>query len=128
MSQQADAKFPTQSEPGLPPSPTLENPGQVFPQSTQMQISCSYSGKLSGNPYLMGSAFKKLADSLGDVIELLEKEEASVGSSKATEALVHKFKSWRSELDGIPIGDNVPTSTDASAAAGTQYGGGIFTE
>ncbi|KAL1938919.1 hypothetical protein VTO73DRAFT_11072 [Trametes versicolor] len=29
----ADAKFPGQHGAGLPPSPSRENPGQVFPQS-----------------------------------------------------------------------------------------------
>ncbi|KAI0060094.1 hypothetical protein BV25DRAFT_1993122 [Artomyces pyxidatus] len=30
---EADAKFPHQSGEGLPPAPTKENPGQVYPKS-----------------------------------------------------------------------------------------------
>lgn len=53
-----------------------------------------------GNPYLMHGAFKKLDHSLGEVIAILEGEEASYVLDEES-PLLAKFKVWREELDKI---------------------------
>ncbi|KAJ7153486.1 hypothetical protein C8R43DRAFT_1002205 [Mycena crocata] len=90
----------------LPPEPCAENPGRVYPRSDPTKaafrtpVSEMNSPRYVGNPYLMHGAFKKLDHSLGEVIAILEGEEASSVLDEEN-PLLQKFRVWREELDKI---------------------------
>ncbi|KAJ7456946.1 hypothetical protein FB451DRAFT_598754 [Mycena latifolia] len=90
----------------LPPDPCAENPGRVYPKSDPTKAALSTpvselnSPRYVGNPYLMHGAFKKLDHSLGEVIAVLEGEEASSLLDEEN-PLLQKFRVWREELDKI---------------------------
>ncbi|KAJ7042889.1 hypothetical protein C8F04DRAFT_1075127 [Mycena alexandri] len=100
----------------LPPAPCAENPGQVYPRSdptkaVRTPVSGFNSPRYVGNPYLMHGAFKKLDHSLGEVIAILEGEEASSLLDEEN-PLLQKFRVWREELDKIRAADGrSPAST-----------------
>ncbi|KAJ7938426.1 hypothetical protein B0H13DRAFT_2176375 [Mycena leptocephala] len=109
MSQGVDLDYLTHNDGDLnnrPPSPCAENPGRVYPRSDPMKAasrtpSSEYnSPRYVGNPYLMHGAFKKLDHSLGEVIAILEGEEASCLLDEEN-PLLQKFRVWRDELDKI---------------------------
>ncbi|KAF9468291.1 hypothetical protein BDZ94DRAFT_1304573 [Collybia nuda] len=84
---EADGKFPTANQgTGLPPSPTIENPGQVFPKSDPLAapITPSQTGSdhYIGNPYLMHGALQNVDRAFGEVITILESEERSHGDPR----------------------------------------------
>lgn len=101
---EADGKFPTANQyTGLPPSPTRENPGQVFPKSdpqpapiTPPQIGPE---KYIGNPFLMNGALRKVDHAFGEVITILESEENSHSGADEESPLLQRFRQWREELD-----------------------------
>ncbi|KAF7307782.1 hypothetical protein MKEN_01138300 [Mycena kentingensis (nom. inval.)] len=99
-----------------PPSPSMYNPAQVFPRSDPTKAvrprhERTESPRYVGNPYLMSGAFKKLDHSLGDIIVLLEAEEASSLLDEEN-PLLAKFRTWRDELDQIrAAGGRSPAST-----------------
>ncbi|KAK7055470.1 hypothetical protein R3P38DRAFT_3253528 [Favolaschia claudopus] len=89
-----------------PPSPCAENPGGVYPRSDPSKAAARTpqseynSPRYIANPYLMHGAFKKLDHSLGEVIAILEGEEASSLLDEEN-PLLQKFREWRDELDII---------------------------
>ncbi|KAJ3998405.1 hypothetical protein F5050DRAFT_1225742 [Lentinula boryana] len=139
---EADAKFPTPTHsgsPDFPPSPTAENPGQVYPKSDPHPApSGSIPGTAPqnsshvyiGNPFLMREAFSKVDHALGNVIEILESEETSVGGSEDENNLLTKFRQWREELDEIRAGQGTPGSSKSrsSSRVAPEREGGMFTD
>ncbi|KAI0776761.1 hypothetical protein BD413DRAFT_610349 [Trametes elegans] len=136
-----DPKFPGQRSSGLPPSPSRENPGQVFPRSDPRAAPAgSVPGtggardprpdELLGNPYALEDAFTKLDGALSDVVATIAGEERSVGAAPAEDALVQKFKGWRDELAQIRSGRKTAGKGGESAAdaAAKQREGGLFAD
>ncbi|KIJ64272.1 hypothetical protein HYDPIDRAFT_28708 [Hydnomerulius pinastri MD-312] len=119
---EADAKFPDQTSGGIPPSPTRENPGQVYPKSDPQAapkstvpgtgIQSGTPTSVIGNPYLLENALRRLDTSLDDLIRIIESEESATGSSSKETMYLEKFKSWKEEL----------------AAVSTDGGGGLFVD
>ncbi|TRM63281.1 hypothetical protein BD626DRAFT_548184 [Schizophyllum amplum] len=116
----ADAKFPQEipeSGPSaIPPSPTRENPGQVYPKSDPSPAPRHTPQGLdgphqTGNPFVMKGALDKLHRSLSDVINVIEGEESTEGGTQGEDALLTKFKTWRTELEAIASG-NVKLSAE----------------
>ncbi|KIP06381.1 hypothetical protein PHLGIDRAFT_107014 [Phlebiopsis gigantea 11061_1 CR5-6] len=104
---ESDAKFPNQTGSGLPPSPTRENPGQVFPKSDPKaapQESVPGTGgergpaSVMGNPYAFKDVLDKLDVALEEAIMAIRAKEDSVSSSTSENALIQKLQSWRDEL------------------------------
>ncbi|KAJ7607373.1 hypothetical protein FB45DRAFT_948176 [Roridomyces roridus] len=108
----------------IPPEPCAENPGRVYPRSDPRKAasrapSSDYirTPRYVGNPYLMHGAFKKLDHSLGELISILEGEEASSLLDEEN-PLLQKFKQWRDELDNIRATDGrSPASTSIAQLA-----------
>jgi len=132
----ADAKFPGQRSPAIPPSPTRENPGQVYPKSDPTAApSESVPGTggehnptvnlALGNPFALQSAFANLDKSLDSVISTIESEESSVGASEEVETLLNKFKGWRSELMSLRSGHKKVVD---GTGEGSPAKGGMFTD
>ncbi|KAH7911261.1 hypothetical protein BJ138DRAFT_1085944 [Hygrophoropsis aurantiaca] len=101
-----DAKFPGQSGDGIPPSPSRENPGQVYPKSDPQAAPSPVPGgngspSLLGNPYLLEEPLHKLEVALGNVIDILERERKVAGGSSGEANLVQKMKNWRNEVSTI---------------------------
>lgn len=132
---EADAKFPGQYRPAIPPSPTRENPGQVYPKSDPKAAAAEsvpgtggeHNQRMSnalGNPYAYIDTLRRLESSLTDAISSLEQEETSVGSSEEQETLLAKFKDWRQQILALNSGHK--------AAEGAQEGspakGGMFAD
>ncbi|KAF9037336.1 hypothetical protein BDZ89DRAFT_1061491 [Hymenopellis radicata] len=112
-----DAKFPGLHSSGLPPSPTIENPGGVYPQFDPSPppapplLSHQNSGAFIANPFLMNEAFGKLDHALGEVITILENEE---------------FLNWRDQLDTIRTGKRTPSRSPARHTPERE--GGLFVD
>ncbi|KAI1789671.1 hypothetical protein LXA43DRAFT_1096091 [Ganoderma leucocontextum] len=138
-----DARFPGHRSTGLPPSPSRENPGQVFPKSDPeaapahsvpgMGAEREPHGLLHalGNPYVLEESFTKLDDALTAVITAIQGEERSVGVAASAEALVHKFSGWRDDLTQIRTGHGQRGVGAARGDAGEpleQQEGGLFTD
>ncbi|KII90132.1 hypothetical protein PLICRDRAFT_40334 [Plicaturopsis crispa FD-325 SS-3] len=133
---EADAKFPGRIDKALPPSPSRENPGQVYPKSDPAAApanSVPGTGSVPtphsaiGNPFLFASVLEKLDHSLSEVISAIENETNAMGESSEEAALLEKFKSWRQDLDRVRAGE-----TMASRGAEFQYEpaeeGGMFAD
>ncbi|KAJ3727554.1 hypothetical protein C8R42DRAFT_638734 [Lentinula raphanica] len=137
---EADAKFPTFSHsgsPDIPPSPTIENPAQVYPKSDPHAGTIPGAARSNsshvyiGNPFLMREAFLKIDHALGNVIEILESEQTSVGGSRDENDLLRKFRQWREELDDIRAGQRTPSSGSKSRSnsrVAPEREGGMFTD
>ncbi|KAI0369244.1 hypothetical protein BV20DRAFT_1122150 [Pilatotrama ljubarskyi] len=135
-----DSKFPGQRSAAIPPSPSRENPGQVYPQSDPQAAppeSIPGTGgerepradEVLGNPYVLDAAFSKLDDALTEVISKIQKEERSVGAAANEDALLQKFKSWRDELTQIRSGRKRVRGAERNAdAAAKQEDGGLFAD
>ncbi|KAF5353525.1 hypothetical protein D9756_007999 [Leucocoprinus leucothites] len=128
----ADAKFPGQHT-GIPPSPTRENPAQVYPKSDpnpapRMPRSGDDSRVQTaiGNPFLLQSALKHVDDGLARVVVMLQEEERSQGGSQKEEALIAKFKGWRDELSEIMLGGPGQATPPSKVAPPAE--GGMFTD
>jgi hypothetical protein len=81
-----------------------------------------------GNPFLLNSAFEKLDQALGDLIQIIEKEESSVGATARQDTLLEKFRGWRSELGVFRAGRmgnaiNGVKTIGAGGSDGAQAGG-----
>ncbi|KAI0659658.1 hypothetical protein C8Q70DRAFT_124284 [Cubamyces menziesii] len=136
----ADAKFPGQRSPAIPPSPSRENPGQVYPQSDPRPAppqSVPGTGgeqqprpnEVLGSPFVLDDAFSRLDAALNNVISKVENEERSVGAASNEDALLLKFKSWRDELTQIRSGrKGVGANGGDSDAAAQQSEGGLFAD
>ncbi|KAJ3932331.1 MAG: hypothetical protein NXY57DRAFT_974855 [Lentinula lateritia] len=139
---EADAKFPILSHsgtPDIPPSPTIENPGQVYPKSDPNAAHLgtipgtgrsNSSQNFIGNPFLMREAFLEIDHALGNVIDILEREELSVGGSENENGLLRKFCQWRDELDEIRAGQRSPGSSKSRSTSrvAPEKEGGMFTD
>ncbi|KAE9395247.1 hypothetical protein BT96DRAFT_922991, partial [Gymnopus androsaceus JB14] len=119
-------KFPTSvGSLDIPPSPTVENPGQVSHLHTIPGTGRSNSSQtLIGNPFLMREAFAKVDHALRNVIDILEREESSVGGSEDENEL------WRAELDEIRAGQRTPETSKSrsSSRVPPEHEGGMFTD
>ncbi|KAF9529136.1 hypothetical protein CPB83DRAFT_853293 [Crepidotus variabilis] len=128
-----DAKFPGQQPSGLPPAPSRENPGGVFPKSDPSLPSREPSSqrgtpdKFVGNPYLMNNALNKVDHAFGEVIAILEQEDRSQDRSSSDDALIRKFRAWRSELEDMRTGDK-DVSLPAQGSSLVSQEGGMFTD
>ncbi|KAF9450737.1 hypothetical protein P691DRAFT_700642 [Macrolepiota fuliginosa MF-IS2] len=127
---EADAKFPGQHT-GIPPSPTRENPGQVYPKSDPNPAprrhrsgDDSLAPSAISNPFLLKSALEAVDGKLAEVIAILEGEERTQGRSDKEDALLSKFIGWRDELGGMLSGRHIvcPTHT------GRTIRGGMFVD
>ncbi|KAF8515701.1 hypothetical protein BU17DRAFT_51482, partial [Hysterangium stoloniferum] len=79
----ADRKLPNQSGDGLPPSPSRENPGAVYPKSSP----------LSAIPkQCLGQKECRRIHGVFYPIHMLSNQEL---------AIMEKFKLWRRELDSL---------------------------
>jgi len=82
-----------------------------------------------GNPYLMNGALDKVDHAFGEVIAVLEQEERSQDRQSGGNALLHKFKSWRNELERMRTGvDNLSLPTRAADPPGITQEGGMFAD
>ncbi|KAF8064027.1 hypothetical protein FPV67DRAFT_198784 [Lyophyllum atratum] len=117
---EADGKFPTANQyAGLPPSPTRENPGQVFPKSDPQAapITPPNTGpeQYIGNPFLMNGALRKVDHAFGEVITILESEENSHSGAEEESPLLLRFRQWRDELDMLRADFRTPSIRTPSA-------------
>ncbi|OSC99994.1 hypothetical protein PYCCODRAFT_1437741 [Trametes coccinea BRFM310] len=136
----SDSKFPGQRNAAIPPSPSRENPGQVYPQSDPQPAppeSVPGTGSernprpndILGNPYVLEDAFSKLDSALVEIIANIRREERSVGAAPSEDALLQKFTRWRAELTEIRRGrKSVGGVGNGGDAAVEQQDGGIFTD
>ena len=132
---EADAKYPgSHTSDGVGPGPSALNPAGVYPKSdphaaAQPSRTSSNSPAALGNPFLMNKAFSTLDHSLGEVIQLIESEEAAVGNSEEPSDLLRKFKGWRDDLDSIRSGgQRLPQSRSSSSGRTGMREGGIFSD
>ncbi|KAL0952467.1 hypothetical protein HGRIS_006735 [Hohenbuehelia grisea] len=126
---EADAKFPDSTVSGLPPSPSRENPGQVFPKTDPAPASPPPTEgwqKYMGNPYLMQTTLQKLEHSLNEAISVFEKEQ---GAGTAEGDFLGTLRGWRTELErhfssrpnplkGHAVSEDIPPKRE----------GGMFTD
>ncbi|KIM41851.1 hypothetical protein M413DRAFT_27415 [Hebeloma cylindrosporum] len=131
--QEYDAKYPGQIS-GLPPSPTIENPGRVFPPSDPKRgpfVSPRRTAtpeQFVGNPFLMSSALDKLDHAFGEVMLILEQEATTQGRAIAGNPLYDKMMSWRDELEKMRLGEEeLPDTLDRTPPTEGQEGG-MFTD
>ncbi|KAE9383297.1 hypothetical protein BT96DRAFT_929893 [Gymnopus androsaceus JB14] len=106
---EAEAKFPTSiGSPDIPPSPTVENPGQL--------------PKLIGNPFLMREAFAK-------VDHAARERDIWCGSEDENE-LLRRFRQWRAELDEIRAGQRTRETSKSRSSPRCRLNmrGGMFTD
>ncbi|KAG7444928.1 uncharacterized protein BT62DRAFT_933333 [Guyanagaster necrorhizus] len=130
MSGDDNSTFPHYSNSGLPPSPTIENPGQVYPPTDPSKASPTppllrhpnSSGQFIGNPFLMSEAFGKLDHALGNIITILEQEETSGSNNR----LLRRFLDWRDELEAIRTGKKIRTPMHLSPERESE--GGLFAD
>ncbi|TCD60550.1 hypothetical protein EIP91_009866, partial [Steccherinum ochraceum] len=128
-----DAKFPNSTASGLPPSPSRENPGQVFPKSDPQAAPAESVPGTGGereplsfmsNPFALQSVYNKLDAALDEAISALENEESSAGASANEDATVQKFKRWRLELTQIRKSGRI----GEEGSSVVQQEGGMFTD
>ncbi|TFK29146.1 hypothetical protein FA15DRAFT_664461 [Coprinopsis marcescibilis] len=125
-----DPRFPGSTPSGQPPTPSAENPGQVFPATSDSGISDNSKRSsppnwhnesrtvpdhLLGNPFLMRHALEKMDNAIFDVIRILKQEIKGHGESSgegilqkntAERALLNKLEGWRKELEPIVVEHN----------------------
>ncbi|CAL1698129.1 unnamed protein product [Somion occarium] len=129
----ADAKFPGNTDSAIPPSPSRENPGQVYPKSDPQAAPVESvpgtggehePGSFFGNPYAFDSVFGKLEHALNETISAVENEGQSVGASSNENAMLQKLRGWRTELDILRSGKQ----GFGRVHRGTPQEGGMFTD
>lgn len=78
----------------------------------------------------MREAFLEIDHALGNVIDILEREELSVGGSENENGLLRKFCQWRDELDEIRAGQRSPGSSKSRSTSrvAPEKEGGMFTD
>ncbi|KAF8968798.1 hypothetical protein BDZ97DRAFT_1914594 [Flammula alnicola] len=128
-----DTIFPSKVT-GLPPSPTIENPGRVFPRDDPAKASVVSPRQTTpiqyvGNPFLMNNALDKLDHAFGEVITILEQENRSQDREEIGNGLLHKFKSWRDELERLRLGEEaLKSETIIDEPGPAEREGGMFTD
>ncbi|KIJ47296.1 hypothetical protein M422DRAFT_778210 [Sphaerobolus stellatus SS14] len=137
-----DAKFPSVLPSNdIPPSPTRENPGAVYPRSSPTPatpLEVPGTGKapsqnpsaVFGNPYVFEAAIGKLENSLDEIIETIDKEAmagAGVDISPEEKGMLEKFRAWRQELDIIRGAGRPKPSREPRDQPDLQEGG-MFTD
>lgn len=87
------------------------------------------------NPFLLNSAYEKLDQALDDVIQLIEKEENSVGGAVKRDTPLEKLRRWRWELGVIRAEgmgnkmDRVKTKkTSGVGGSDLAQAGGLFAD
>ncbi|EIW76635.1 hypothetical protein CONPUDRAFT_168462 [Coniophora puteana RWD-64-598 SS2] len=136
---EADAKFPTTEAHGLPPSPSRENPGQVFPKSDPHAApestvpgtgTTQESGALTGNPFLLESALAKLDTAIGDVIAIIRDETAAQGSASSRQnAFLKSLENIKAEAGGVrATAGEGPRAQGAAAGSDSAQAGGLFVD
>ncbi|KAI8990424.1 hypothetical protein BD414DRAFT_437951 [Trametes punicea] len=135
-----DSKFPGQRSTAIPPSPSRENPGQVYPQSDPHAAPPEsvpgtggernpHPSEILGNPYVLDDSLSRLETALTEVISTIRSEERSVGAASDEDALLRKFERWRDELTQIRKGRRLVGGVERSAdAAAKQREGGLFAD
>jgi hypothetical protein len=78
----------------------------------------------TANPNVIRSALEKLDRSLSEVIQVIEKEEASAGATRGENAQLRKFRGWRDELVGVRTGSSARTT----GTGPREQEGGMFTD
>ncbi|KAG6866331.1 hypothetical protein C0991_005798 [Blastosporella zonata] len=135
---EADGKFPTANQgTGLPPPPSRENPGQVFPKSDPQSAPHTPvppSG-IVGNPYLMAGALRKVDQALGEVIAILEGEERSHSGADEEAPLLTRFRRWREEIYDMredsrtpPVRSRASPQIRSRTGSRSPEAGGIYYE
>ncbi|EKM52707.1 uncharacterized protein PHACADRAFT_164637 [Phanerochaete carnosa HHB-10118-sp] len=106
----ADAKFPNQPPDAIPPSPSRENPGAVYPKSGPNAAPAgSVPGtggedepsSVLGNPFAFQGALNKLGGALNEVITALEGEAGRAGVAENEQQILRKFRAWAAELRAL---------------------------
>ncbi|KIK43693.1 hypothetical protein CY34DRAFT_11544 [Suillus luteus UH-Slu-Lm8-n1] len=131
-----DTKFPGQNRESIQPSPSIENPGQVYPKSDTTAApagsvpgtgSNPESGFIIGNPYLLEHALEKLEGSIGEVINIIDREMSSQGTSDREVQIMEKLKGWRDDITILRTrgGEGLQTSRIKCTAA---EGDGLFVD
>ncbi|KNZ75586.1 hypothetical protein J132_02527, partial [Termitomyces sp. J132] len=122
-----DGKFPTANQgAGLPPLPTRENPGRVFPKSDPQSATAPLTPIIQnidpyiGNPYLMGGTLRKVDKALSEVIAILESEERSHSGANEEGPLLQKFRRWRDEILSMRGDSQTPPGTTSRASTRTR--------
>ncbi|KAG1740632.1 hypothetical protein EDB19DRAFT_764149 [Suillus lakei] len=132
---EADA-FPGQIGKSIPPSPSRENPGQVYPKSDPIAAparsvpgtgSDPESGLIIGNPYLFERALEKLDGSIGEVINIIDEEISYQGASSREVQMIEKLKGWRNDITNLRAGGGKGLQTSRISSAATE-GGGLFVD
>jgi len=134
----SDAKFPGQQGLAIPPSPSRENPGQVYPKSDPTSTPLNTAPgtgapnekspeRFLGNPYLQKDVFGKVAQSLREAIQTIEREQSKMGGSPEGVVLVEKLEGWSKELRVIMAGGHASARSDVPPANGVSAEeGGMF--
>ncbi|KAJ3521110.1 hypothetical protein NM688_g9062 [Phlebia brevispora] len=129
----ADAKFPGQAPDAIPPSPSRENPGQVYPKSDPKaappeSIPGTGGGHqpktIVGNPFALEESFVKLDQALSEIISTIEGEEKSMGAASNEQAVIQKLKGWQMELKYMRAGN----WQKQGQGNGTPQAGGLFVD
>ncbi|PPR02314.1 hypothetical protein CVT24_011652 [Panaeolus cyanescens] len=136
-----NAKFPGQIT-AIPPSPSLENPGQVFPKSDPSKQTSDSSNHGSpptelmiGNPYLMKTALDKLDHAFSDVLSVIEQERLSQNALDADPFLADTIAGWKAQLEEIRlkrtvrvVNDSAEESVEPFESPDSAEQGGLFAD
>lgn len=87
----------------------------------------SESGFIIGNPYLLERALEKLEGSIGEVINIIDGEMSSQGTSDREVQIMEKLKGWRDDITILRTrgGEGLQTSRIKCTAA---EGDGLFVD
>ncbi|KAF9481631.1 hypothetical protein BDN70DRAFT_876111 [Pholiota conissans] len=119
---------------GLPPSPTIFNPGRVFPKTDPAKASTSSLPRLEtpirrvGNPFLMINALDDLDRAFRNVITILEEENVTRQPNEYEDPLLLRFRNWRDALERIRRGDEASAQPTPDESAMDTHEGGMFTD
>ncbi|OAX37596.1 hypothetical protein K503DRAFT_742512 [Rhizopogon vinicolor AM-OR11-026] len=134
---EADAKFPSQKGKTMPPSPSRENPGQVYPKSDPEAAptasvpgtgSNQESSFMIGNSYLFELALENLDKSIGDVIDMIDQEKTSQGASSREVQVTEKLKGWRDDIANLRANGGKALRTSRTSGAAAANEGGLFVD
>ncbi|THH04990.1 hypothetical protein EW146_g7844 [Bondarzewia mesenterica] len=110
----ADAKFPNQHGEGLPPPPTPENPGQVYPKSDPSPAPMTPHPPASplGNPFLLRSVLDDLDGSLSRALDTVRNETPGGEGS-----LLDMLEGWREDLHLVRAGVAVRSASPSRSSS-----------
>ncbi|KAG2130377.1 hypothetical protein DEU56DRAFT_740707 [Suillus clintonianus] len=128
----ADNKLPAQKVESIPPSPSIENPGQVYPKSDPIAApagsvpgtgSAQDPSFIIGNPYCLERALEKLDGSIGEVINIIDEEMSSQGASSREVQMKEKLKGWRDDIANLRAGGGKGLQSSIISGAAAEEGG-----